>query len=170
MRRAPLLSLPLLLGSLAFAVHHQKLHPIDMFYLIGETSVQQLRYALAHGGNPNATTVSNGKPDRMKQHPLHAVLSSLDSPEKILVLLKAGANVNARNAYGATPLFNAAAFGDIASVKVLVSHGANVNLRNYEGISPLFIAQHGWLAHGAYGRKRKDLDQVVAFLRAHHAR
>ncbi len=56
--------------------------------------------------------------------------------ETILPLVKAGANVNAKDGEGRTPLFNAQ--GD--SISLLLKAGADVNITNNEGKTPLVDA------------------------------
>ena len=53
-------------------------------------------------------------------------------------LLDGGAEVNARNAFGATALVYAAAHE--AKVRLLVARGAEVNARTRQGRTPLMIA------------------------------
>src|SRR5438093_534346 len=53
------------------------------------------------------------------------------------VLLAQGAEVNARNAHGWTPLHVAAAGGDPAVVALLLKHGADVHTRSHIGTTPL---------------------------------
>ena len=52
-------------------------------------------------------------------------------------LLVQGADVNARNAHGWTPLHVAAAGGDPAVVALLLQHGANVHAQSHIGTTPL---------------------------------
>ena len=52
-------------------------------------------------------------------------------------LLVKGAEVNARNAHGWTPLHVAAAGGDPAVVDLLLLHGADVHAQSHIGITPL---------------------------------
>jgi uncharacterized protein len=52
-------------------------------------------------------------------------------------LLAKGAEVNARNAYGWTPLHVAAAGGDPAVVAVLLKHGADIHAQSHIGTTPL---------------------------------
>jgi hypothetical protein len=59
---------------------------------------------------------------------------------KVEELLKKGADVNARNWAGVTPLHIAAANGYLEVVKLLLEHGADANAREEDGLSPLHIA------------------------------
>jgi ankyrin repeat protein len=52
-------------------------------------------------------------------------------------LLAKGAEVNARNAHGWTPLHIAAAGGDLAVVALLLKHGADVHAQSHIGATPL---------------------------------
>jgi len=52
-------------------------------------------------------------------------------------LLAQGADVNARNAHGWTPLHVAAAGGDPAVVALLLRHGADVHAQSHIGTTPL---------------------------------
>jgi ankyrin repeat protein len=49
------------------------------------------------------------------------------------LLLRYGANVDARDLAGETPLFHAARYGHRELVQVLIAHGANVNATDNEG-------------------------------------
>jgi uncharacterized protein len=53
------------------------------------------------------------------------------------VLLAKGAEVNARNAHGWTPLHVAAAGGDPAVIALLLQHGADVHAQSHIGTTPL---------------------------------
>ncbi|MDR2459370.1 MAG: ankyrin repeat domain-containing protein [Deltaproteobacteria bacterium] len=58
---------------------------------------------------------------------------------KVQDAIKAGANINAKDKYGNTPLHKAAAAMFINSevVRALINAGANVNARNNSGLTPL---------------------------------
>ena len=56
---------------------------------------------------------------------------------QMAALLAQGAEVNARNAHGWTPLHVAAAGGDPAVVALLLQHGADVHAQSHIGITPL---------------------------------
>jgi ankyrin repeat protein len=64
--------------------------------------------------------------------------AALGSMDALRLMVEAGADVNAPNDFGATPLMWCA--GDLAKVRYLLSRGANVNARSKLGRSPLMIA------------------------------
>jgi ankyrin repeat protein len=63
------------------------------------------------------------------------------SRESAILLIRWGADVNARSHYfGTTPVFVAAGNGRIKVLKLLIEHGAMYNLRDNEGDTPLIAA------------------------------
>jgi ankyrin repeat protein len=56
---------------------------------------------------------------------------------QMAALLAKGAEINARNAHGWTPLHVAAAGGDPAVVTLLLHHGADVHAQSHIGTTPL---------------------------------
>jgi ankyrin repeat protein len=67
---------------------------------------------------------------------LHGVAGE-DHPDMIRLLVDAGADVNAGNDMGHTPLHLAA---NVDAVRVLVTAGADVNARSLDGSTPLHLA------------------------------
>ena len=62
-------------------------------------------------------------------------------PVIISMLLKSGADVNAKNKWGKTPLHEAAFAGIIEVIPMLVEAGANVNQKDNNGDTPLDLAK-----------------------------
>jgi len=60
--------------------------------------------------------------------------------EIVRLLIKAGADVNAKNFYGSTPLIYASMNGNIDIVKMLIEVGADVNAKNKFGNTALMCA------------------------------
>jgi len=58
----------------------------------------------------------------------------------LMILLRAGANIEAVDGKGRTALFLAASFGDLHKVKFLLHNGADLDSKNDEGISVLLAA------------------------------
>lgn len=59
------------------------------------------------------------------------------------LLIKAGANVNAKGYEDVTPLHDAALVGQLKLVKLLLSHGADARAKNGKGKTPVDIATSG---------------------------
>jgi ankyrin repeat protein len=83
--------------------------------------------------SPEAANTANG----LKATPLHyaALYGSLES---LTFLLDKGADPNARNLSGATPLILAA--WNFERTRALVEHGADLNIATNQGITPLLVA------------------------------
>jgi|HubBroStandDraft_5_1064220.scaffolds.fasta_scaffold232110_2 ankyrin repeat protein len=62
--------------------------------------------------------------------PLHAALALGRNPETIELLLKAGANPNARQTGGFTPIFSAAAANRRDLAEILIANGADAAIQN----------------------------------------
>ncbi|WP_409152637.1 ankyrin repeat domain-containing protein [Fretibacterium fastidiosum] len=61
-------------------------------------------------------------------------------PERVRQLIQAGADVNAKNEYGWTPLMIAAIENTPEVLKVLIEAGADVNAKDRNGLTPLMHA------------------------------
>jgi len=80
--------------------------------------------------------------------PLHILLSTEDAPHKLIELLvKNGAQLNAINSSGGTPLHLAVFWGHFDIVKMLVEEGSRLDIRNDKGRNPLDMA-------GLYGHQK----------------
>ena len=101
---------------------------------------------LAAGADPNARIVrprfgplniTSG------ETPLHRAGHN-KNPTVVEMLLAAGAEIEARDEYGETPLHRAAQWsGNPAVVELLLSAGADPNARDHNGDTPLKYAKHG---------------------------
>jgi ankyrin repeat protein len=79
--------------------------------------------------------------DKNNQTALHyAVIGTVDEPELVTALLKRGANPEARDRWGQTPLILAAHQNLTRSVQALLDQGANVNAENEDGYTALVAA------------------------------
>ena len=73
------------------------------------------------------------------------------------MLVKAGADINARDNRGTTPLMKAAATGNLEAAQALVDAGADVNAMNSDGKTAITLAAEKMpnpviqylIAHGA---------------------
>jgi len=59
------------------------------------------------------------------------------------LLIEAGADIEAKDSYGNTPLFRAtfASHGDCRFIKLLLINGADPNASNHHNVSPLMLAR-----------------------------
>lgn len=71
--------------------------------------------------------------------PIHVAVQD-DNEEMVDLLLKKGADVNARTSWGATPLHLAARQGSRAVMDLLITKGADVNADTKNGDTPLHLA------------------------------
>ena len=87
------------------------------------------------------------------------------------LLVSHGANVNARNSAGATPLHDAALAGQAAVITILLDQGADINVRDteYRG-HPLFNAASWGRADAVRllleARSRSDNPEQIGYERA----
>jgi ankyrin repeat protein len=92
--------------------------------------VDIMRILLERGANPNAVTYL------VKNTPLHLASCA----EAARLLLERGANIEARNDAGSTPLHLAAMHCQVDVARVLIEAGADVNARSNSGATPLHDA------------------------------
>jgi ankyrin repeat protein len=83
----------------------------------------------------------------MKVQPLHSAVAAADQAAALTIaeaLLQAGANANARQEGGFTPLHEAALNGNVPLIRLLLAHGADPSLASDEGQRPVDLAlKHG---------------------------
>jgi len=97
------------------------------------------RLLLSRGADPNSV----GDPD-VGQVPLHTVAQTLVEPDIVSYLVRTlherGANLNARERWGETPLHFAARCNNRPVAEVLLELGADVDARNHAGRTPAHMA------------------------------
>ena len=95
-------------------------------------------FQLAHLLHCNGSSVNTR--GIYKNSPLHSVCNLGGYPEMIWILLKYGADINAQNDYGATPLHWAASSPNPEVVRVLLEQSADPNISTHVGMTPLHNA------------------------------
>lgn len=128
----------------------------------GSYGVMKPLYSAVQGGDKGIVQI-------LLNHGADSGNSLLHSPESMCygeiyeMLIAHGADMNARNERGWTPLHSALIFGQIGIVELLISKGADVNAETVDGDTPLSLAKlsrHAKIVetlrkHGALEGKRK---------------
>lgn len=125
-------SLLLSKGADAKVKNHRGFTPL---HLAARTSSVECVELLLRDGNadPNSEDFDH-------RTPLHASIGKADSAFEIIeLLLSWGANVNAKDVYGFTPLHLAALDGLAHCVELLIYHGADVTTKSRKGTSALNV-------------------------------
>jgi ankyrin repeat protein len=103
-----------------------------LHHAAGFASVSTIEAVLAKGADVRAV-------NRRRSTPLHW---AIHDEAKVRLLVASGANVNAKQADGRTPLFQAASMGGNSTsiVRFLLENGADPNLAAANGQTPLMVA------------------------------
>ena len=133
--------------------------------------VELVRLLLAAGADPNSTK------NHRKSGPLHyAADGYITGPawnanrqvQTIQCLLDAGADINAQDKNGATPLHRAVRTRCAAAVKCLLERGCDAKLKNKPGSTPFHLAvqntgRGGSGAEAAKAAQRQIIQEFLAF-------
>jgi ankyrin repeat protein len=110
--------------------------PFPAFFGIGHAAAAS-RLLIESGADVNARSANS-----FSVMPLHSAVAG-NHDAVVAVLIDAGADVNATQPHGWTPLLGAAKNGSLASVERLLAAGADPAARNDDGASALELARAG---------------------------
>lgn len=111
--------------------------PLHLAVFLGTPETAEM--LLAHGAQVNAVSLNS-----MHVQPLHSALARTNArvgAEMAHILIAKGANVNATQEGGFTPLHEAAQNNNGAAVKELLRHKADANLKTSKGHTPFDLAK-----------------------------
>ena len=118
-------------------------------------NVAAMKQALADGADPNTKDPQSGST-------LLATASLMGHTDVVALLLKHGADVNARSQDGGTALHAAAFLGRAETVKRLLGKGADTTLRNNMGGIPIEGAKLNWLiTKGILAMLKLEVDEAA---------
>ncbi len=98
----------------------------------GNTNI--VHFLLANGANPDLASKND-----FHVSPIHSACA-ISNYDIVEILIKSGANVNARQMQGVTPLHSAAHNGQTKIAKLLIESGADINAKTDKGQTPLSMA------------------------------
>jgi len=101
-------------------------------------NLESVKVLLAKGAKTNPGLCTRKSCANTGATPLHA--AAWRSPELVEYLAEHGADVNAKNLDGNTPLHNASTGDSTRCIKILCKYGAQVNAINKQGMTPLMRA------------------------------
>ena len=110
--------------------------PLHLAAHFGHTNA--VRWLLGAGADVQARSKNE-----LANQPLHAAAAGQAPVELLTLLLDAGADVNARQHGGFTPIQATAQNGDLAATELLLAHGADVQARSDDGQTALSFAIEG---------------------------
>ena len=116
--------------------------------------IDSLKQALVNKVDPNTRDPQSGST-------LLATAALMGHTEVVALLLKHGADVNAKSRDGGTALHAAAFLGRVKTVKLLLEKGADTTLRNNTGSTAIEGAKLNWLmTKGIIGMLQIEVDEA----------
>ena len=110
----------------------------DLHNGIKGSDLEQIKKAIENGANVNHVE------ENTKETPLFKAITT--KLEIIDLLVKAGANVNARNKYDETVLHKACEYEDVELIMYLLGKEVDVNAVDDQGKTPLLVALYGYIS------------------------
>lgn len=105
-----------------------------MYWAVQHRDEVFLKAALEHGGDPNQKVLTWHVMPGDYWHYETLIFGALgEQRDKLDILLAAGADVNAQNSFGNTPVMVAAGRGSFDVVYQLLAHGADYRIKNNSG-------------------------------------
>src|SRR6185503_14044294 len=118
---------------IATALHASDLTPGDRFAVAIEKGDLEAVQALVQGGSKADTLIEYG------EHKITPLMKSCWDGEMDIAkyLIDQGANVNAADDQGATPISNAVTRDRAEFIQMLIDHGAKVNIKDVREFTPV---------------------------------
>ncbi|MBI3815083.1 MAG: ankyrin repeat domain-containing protein [Nitrospinae bacterium] len=110
--------------------------PTPLMNAAGKGDIKEAERLLSSGADVNERWFDN-------YTPLHFAAFYASQPNVAALLIEKGADVNAKDNYGRTPLYVAAWKGQVNFVTLLLKKGADPVIATKEGKTPLMIAKEG---------------------------
>ncbi|NXL84218.1 ASB3 protein, partial [Alectura lathami] len=104
-----------------------------LFLAVENGHVEVVKFLLHHGASVGGSHSWSG------WNSLHQAAFQ-EYTEIMDILLEKGASIECKDDFGITPLFVAAQYGKLESLRMLISHGADVNCQAKDRATPLLIA------------------------------
>lgn len=126
-------------GESPFITNAEGMTPLHLLAGVNENP-EMIKTLVNYGLDVNANDTSK------EWTPLHMAMQNPNSAV-VEMLIRCGANVNARSETGITPLMGAAFYRNLETVEILIKHGADVSAKSKYGETSLFgaVGSSSWM-------------------------